>query len=39
VVHHRRVLRAVEIPYAHLRSLARKEHSNANREYIVIAAR
>jgi len=36
---HRRVLRAVAVPYPHLKSLARKEHADANREFIVIAAR
>lgn len=36
---HRRVVRAIEVPFPHLRSLARKEVSDANREFIVVAVR
>ncbi len=39
VSEHRTVRRAIEIPYPHLRSVAREEHSRASREYIVVATR
>lgn len=37
VARHRPVLRAIAVPYPHLQSIARKERSRANREFIVIA--
>lgn len=36
---HREVVRAVAIPYPHLRSIASKEKNDANREFIVLARR
>ena len=36
---YREVVRAVAIPYPHLRSIASKEKSDANREFIVVARR
>lgn len=36
---HRPVLRALAIPYPHLRSLATKEKNRENREYLVVAGR
>ncbi len=36
---YRRVVRALAIPYPHLPSLARKEQSDANREFIIVATR
>ncbi len=36
---HRRVVRALAVPYPHLRSLARKESARASQEYLIVACR
>jgi len=36
---HRPVLRALAVPYPHLRALATTAHAQSNREYLVVAGR
>ena len=39
VAHHRPVLQAVALPYAHLRSIAKEKKNVTNKEFLVIAGR
>ena len=39
VARHRTVLRALAVPYPHLRSIATKEKNDGNREFLVVAGR